>query len=90
MGSVVKQEKVSWKWFGLFCFFATWFHFRVSSLPLLLISVLAPQILASLSYHSVLPEFLGHHEDQSNKRDGSRVGILSLNKSQQIMMLSFF
>lgn len=45
------------------------FHLGVSSLPLLLTSVLAPQIRASLSYHSVLPEFLGHHGDQSSKKD---------------------
>lgn len=69
----------------VFCFFATWFHLGVSSLPLSPTSVPAPQIRASLSYHSVLPEFLGHHEDQSSKKDCSHVGILFLNKSQQAM-----
>lgn len=53
----------------LLLFFVTWFHLGVFSLPLLLTSVLAPQIRASLSYHSVLPEFLGHHGDQSSKKD---------------------
>lgn len=57
------------------CFFAMSFHLGVSSLPLLLISVLVPQIKASLSYHSILPEFWGHHEDQSSKKDCRHVGI---------------
>lgn len=57
------------------CFFAMSFHLGVSSLPLLLISVLVPQIKASLSYHSILPEFWGHHEDQSSEKDCSHVGI---------------
>lgn len=59
-----------------------WFHLGVSGLPLSLTSVLAPQIRASLSCRSVLPEFLGHREDQSSKKDCSHVGILFLNKSQ--------
>lgn len=65
----VKKEKSIENRCDFFCFFATLFHLGVSSLPLLLISVLAPQIKASLSCHSVLPEFLGHHEDQSSKKD---------------------
>lgn len=48
------------------------------------------KIRASLSYHSVLPEFLGHHGDQSSKKDWSHAGVLSLNKSQQAIWYPLF